>query len=158
MYLPAMPGLATAFGVDMARVQVTLSVFFFGVALGQIFYGPLSDRFGRRPLLLFGLALYTLASAACALAASVDQLIVGRLLQSMGACSGMVIATAVVRDRFAPREGAIMLSRMVLIMGAAPILAPLLGGFVLTVFDWRAIFWMLTAYGAVLTTAIALFL
>ena len=147
IYLPSLPTLVRYFGTTDATVQLTLPVFFIGLALGQLFYGPLSDRYGRRPPLLAGIALYTLASAACALAPSIEALLVGRFVQALGGCAGMTIAMAVVRDRFDPREGARTLSLLMLVMGVAPILAPLAGGWILVLAGWQAIFWLLTLFG-----------
>jgi DHA1 family bicyclomycin/chloramphenicol resistance-like MFS transporter len=158
MYLPSLPSLTQSFATDATRVQLTLSAFFLGLSIGQVFYGSLADRYGRRPMLLIGMVLFVLASIGCATATSVDALIVWRFLQALGSCSGMVIATAVVRDLYGPAEGAHMISRMMLVMGAAPILAPLLGGLVLTLFGWQAIFWFLVLYGATLSVALATFL
>ena len=154
MYLSAMPSLAESLATDATRVQLTLSAFFLGLSMGQVFYGSLADRYGRRPLLLIGMLLFIVASTGCAMATSVEALIVWRFLQAAGACAGMVITNAVVRDRFNPIEGAHMISRMMLVMGAAPILAPLLGGFILTTLGWEAIFWALALYGVVLLVAI----
>jgi DHA1 family bicyclomycin/chloramphenicol resistance-like MFS transporter len=158
MYLPALPALAESFATNATRVQLTLSAFFLGLSIGQVFYGSLADRYGRRPMLLIGMVLFVLASIGCATATSVDALIVWRFLQALGSCSGMVIATAVVRDLYSPAEGAHMISRMMLVMGAAPILAPLLGGFVLSLFGWQAIFWFMVFYGVALSVALATFL
>ena len=144
------------FGTTDATVQLTMPVFFIGLALGQLFYGPLSDRYGRRPPLLAGIALYTLASAACALAPSIETLLVGRFVQALGGCAGMTIAMAVVRDRYDPREGARTLSLLMLVMGIAPILAPLAGGWILVLFDWQAIFWLLTVFGLACFLAVLL--
>lgn len=156
MYLPSLPTLAQSLEVDPSRVQLTLSSFFIGVAGGQLLHGPLSDRYGRRPLMLIGLLLYVLASAGCAMATSVGMLTVLRFIQALGACAGMVISLAVIRDSFPPQDGARMISRMMLVLGVAPILAPLLGGQLLAWFGWRAIFWFLTLYGAVLLAAVAI--
>ena len=158
MYLPSLPSLAQSLAADPASVQLTLSTFFVGVALGQLLHGPLSDRFGRRPLMLIGLVLYVLASIGCALATSVEALIGLRFLQAIGACAGMVISLAVIRDSFAPTEGARMISRMMLIHGAAPILAPLIGGLLLGLFGWRAIFWFLGLYGVLCVAGVTVFL
>jgi DHA1 family bicyclomycin/chloramphenicol resistance-like MFS transporter len=147
IYLPSLPTLVRYFQTTDATVQLTLPVFFVGLALGQLFYGPLSDRFGRRPPLLVGIALYVLASAACALAPTIETLLVARFVQALGGCAGMTIALAVVRDRYDPREGARTLSLLMLVMGLAPILAPLAGGWILVLLDWQAIFWVLTAFG-----------
>lgn len=148
MYLPALPELARSLEVDPSRVQLTLSSFFVGVAGGQLLHGPLSDRYGRRPLMLIGLVLYVLASIGCAMSTSILALTVFRFVQALGACAGMVISLAVIRDSVSPQEGAKMISRMMLVLGLAPILAPLIGGQILGWFGWRAIFWVLTAYGA----------
>ena len=153
MYLPSFPTLAQALATDPASVQRTLSVFFIGLALGQLVYGPLSDRYGRRWPLLMGLGLYTLASAGCALAASIQQLIAWRGLQALGGCAGVVMARAVVRDVFGPREQARVLSSLLLVMGVAPILAPLVGGWMLVHAGWRSIFGVLVAFGAACSVA-----
>jgi len=156
IYLPSLPTLVRAFGTTDATVQLTLPAFFLGLALGQLFYGPLSDRYGRRPPLLIGIALYTLASAACAAAPSVEALLVGRFVQALGGSAGMTIAMAVVRDRFDPREGARTLSLLMLVMGVAPILAPLVGGWILVLFGWQAIFWVLALFGLLCFLAVLL--
>lgn len=148
MYMPALPTIADSLGAPLARVQLTLATFFIGLSLGQLLWGPLADRFGRRPPMLAGIALYTLSSAACALADSVNALMVLRFVQSIGSSCGMVIVLAVVRDCFPPQGAARMLARLMLVMGVAPVLAPLLGGQVLLWFGWRAIFWFLTLAGA----------
>ncbi|HTV01703.1 MAG TPA: multidrug effflux MFS transporter [Luteitalea sp.] len=154
MYLPSFPVLTQALGTDAAAVQRTLSVFFIGLALGQLVYGPVSDRVGRRRPLLAGLALYTAASIGCALAGSIGQLVFWRGLQALGGCAGVVMARAVVRDVFGPREQARVLSSLLLVMGVAPILAPLVGGWLLTVAGWRAIFGVLVVFGAVTWIAV----
>ena len=118
IYLPSLPTLVRTFGTTDGAVQLTLPAFFLGLALGQLFYGPLSDRYGRRPALLIGIALYTLASAACALAPSIEALLAGRFVQALGGSAGMTIAMAVVRDRFDPREGARTLSLLMLAPGS----------------------------------------
>ena len=148
MYLPALPALGLAFATDAAHVQYTLTSYFVGLALGQIFYGPTADRYGRRRPLLVGLALYTLASAACVVTTSMDTFIALRFFQAAGGCACMVITLAVVRDLFEPLEAARMLSRLMLVMGVAPILAPLAGGYLLIWFGWHAIFLFLALYGA----------
>lgn len=155
MYLPAFPALQADLATDAASVERTLSVFFIGLAVGQLLYGPASDRHGRRLPLLAGLALYTIASAGCALAGSIGQLQAWRALQAFGGCAGVVTARAVVRDVFGPREAARVLSSLLLVMGVAPILAPIVGGWVLAALGWRALFGVLFAFGLVLWIATA---
>lgn len=146
MYLPGLPTLERALNTDSGGVQRTLSVFFLGLAIGQLILGPMSDRFGRRGPLLVGNLLYIGASVACALAPSIDSLIAARFVQAFGSCAGMVISRAMVRDLFEPREGARVMSLLMLVTGVAPILAPLMGGYVLAWFDWHAIFWFLAIF------------
>ncbi|MDE2356176.1 MAG: multidrug effflux MFS transporter [Alphaproteobacteria bacterium] len=147
MYLPGLPAIGRAFHAPPGAAQASLSSFFLGLAIGQFFYGPASDRWGRRGPLLFGTALYLAASLACAAAPSLPVLVAARFVQGLGACAGQVIARAVVRDRFAHQEGARILSQLMLVMGLAPILAPLAGGALLAVSSWRAIFWVMTSFG-----------
>lgn len=154
MYLPAFPTIAAELHTDMGAVQRTLSTFFIGLAIGQLFYGPLSDRFGRKPPLYFGLTLYTGAALLCSFSTSIDALQWGRLLQALGGCSGMVIARAVVRDRCDPISTAKIMSLIMLVMGVAPILAPLLGGLILQWLHWRVIFGVLAGFGVVCLFAI----
>jgi DHA1 family bicyclomycin/chloramphenicol resistance-like MFS transporter len=148
MYLPALPEMTEALGADDAMGQLTLSVFLVGVALAQLFYGPLSDRIGRRGPLLFGTALFALASAACGLAMNMEMMLVFRLLMALGGAAGMVLARAVVRDLFYGQEMADFFSLLMVLMGAAPILAPLIGGQLLLFGHWRVIFAVLFAAGA----------
>lgn len=153
MYLPAFPAIAAGLPADPAAVQATLATYFAGTALGQLGYGPLSDRVGRKPALMLGLAVFALASVGCALTASVDSLIWLRLGQGLGGCAGMVVARAIVRDVTTGHDSIRLMAQLMLVMGLAPILAPSLGGLLLTVADWRAIFWVLAAYGAGLALA-----
>lgn len=148
LYLPSLPGLLRHFDADIAEVQLTLSVFLVGLAVGQLVYGPLSDRFGRRPVLLGGLLLYVVASVICALAPSVPALIAARLLQATGACAGPVVCRAVVRDVHGREGAARILSYMGAAMALAPALGPILGGFVEAWLGWRANFAILSIYGA----------
>jgi DHA1 family bicyclomycin/chloramphenicol resistance-like MFS transporter len=154
-YLPALPTIARELETTAALVQASLSVYFVGIALGQAVYGPLSDRFGRKPALYAGLGLFILASLGCALAPRVEALIAFRFLQALGGCAPLVVPRAVVRDHFDQRDSVRMLSVLVLVMGVAPILSPLLGGQLLVRFGWRSIFWAHAAYGAVWLGAVA---
>jgi DHA1 family bicyclomycin/chloramphenicol resistance-like MFS transporter len=156
MYLPSLPALARDLGGAPAAAQQTVAAFFIGLALGQLVYGPLSDRLGRRPPLLFGIGLFLLATAGCALAPNLPSLIGLRFVEAIGGCAGVVVARAVVRDRCDPQETARVFSILMLIMGVAPILAPLLGGFVLAFAGWRAIFWVLFGFGALTGLAVLL--
>lgn len=149
MYLPALPAIQQHFGADTASTQFTLAAFFIGLAVGQLIYGPLSDRIGRRGPLLFGLIVYTLASAACMFAPDIQALTGLRLVQALGGCAGMVMSRAMVRDRFEPQEMARILSALVLVMGVAPILAPMVGGQVFVAVGWQAIFGVLALFGAI---------
>jgi DHA1 family bicyclomycin/chloramphenicol resistance-like MFS transporter len=155
MYLPSLPALRAHFSVDAAATQLTLSAYFIGLALGQLIYGPVSDRFGRHKPLLFGLGLYALVSLSCTYAPSMDSLILLRFLQALGGCAGMVITRAMVRDRFPPQEMARVLSTLVMVMGAAPILAPLIGGQIFLLMGWRAIFLVMMLYSLACFSAIA---
>lgn len=147
MYLPGLPAIAREFGTDTASAQLTLAVFFVGMALGQAFYGPIADRVGRRRPLLFGCGLFAAASIACALAPTLSSLVALRFVQAIGGCAGVVLARSVVRDLFDERESARMYSFLMLVMGLAPITAPLIGGQLLVAFGWRAIFFALSAFG-----------
>lgn len=147
MYLSGLPTIAREFHTEISAVQQTLSVFFIGLALGQVIYGPLSDQLGRRRPLLFGCTLYSLACIGCALAFSIESLVVFRFIQALGGCAGVVIARSIVRDLFNQRESAQMYSLLMLVMGLAPITAPLLGGQILVIFGWRAIFLTLCGFG-----------
>jgi MFS transporter, DHA1 family, multidrug resistance protein len=147
MYLPALPAIARELETSAAAVQVSLAVYFIGIAVGQAFYGPLSDRWGRKPALYFGLALFIVSSIGCALATGVRPLIALRFLQALGGCAPLVIPRAVVRDYFDQRGSVRMLSVLILVMGLAPILAPFIGGQLLVTFGWRSVFWVLAAYG-----------
>lgn len=157
-YLPTFPALALAFATDVEQVQLTLAVYFVGLAGGQLIYGPLADRFGRRRPLLFGVALFSLASAICALATSLEWLIAARFLQALGGCAGMVISRAVVRDLCDPLASAKVFSQLMLVMGLAPILAPLAGGMLLAQFGWQSIFVCLTVFSALCGLALACWL
>ena len=149
MYLASLPAIGRSLHASPAQTQGTVAAFLAGMAIGQVFYGPASDRLGRRAPILLGAAIFTLASAGCALATTPEWLLVARFVQALGACAGGVVSRAVVRDRFGHTETARMLSLMMLIMGLAPILAPLLGSALLNFGGWRLNFWFMTAFGVV---------
>lgn len=155
LYLPSLPAIAQAFGTGPSRVQLTLSAFLIGFAAGQIVYGPLSDRLGRKPVLLAGLGLFLLGSAACALAPTVEALIAARAVQALGAAGPIVLARAMVRDLYeGPRAGR-ELSRMGTIMGLVPALAPVLGGLIEIAAGWRYAFLAMLFYGMALLAHVA---
>ncbi|MDB5464202.1 MAG: drug resistance transporter, Bcr/CflA subfamily [Phenylobacterium sp.] len=147
MYLPSLPAIGAGLHASAGETQATVSAFLAGMAVGQLFYGPAADRLGRRPPILLGTVIFVAASIACGFAASPAMLIGGRFVQALGACAGGVVARAVVRDRFGHTETARMLSLLMLIMGLAPILAPLLGGALLGLGGWRLNFWFMAAFG-----------
>ncbi|HZQ75602.1 MAG TPA: Bcr/CflA family multidrug efflux MFS transporter [Burkholderiales bacterium] len=158
MYLPALPGIASEYAVQAARVQHTLSAYLFGLAMGQLLFGPLADRFGRKGPMLAGLGLYALASVGCALAANIESFVLMRIAQALGGSSGMVVIRAIIRDRFDALQSARVLSLMMLVMGAAPILAPLAGGWILVNSSWHWIFGFQAAFALLCIGAVALFL
>jgi DHA1 family bicyclomycin/chloramphenicol resistance-like MFS transporter len=153
LYLPTLPIIAHDFAVSPAKVQLTFSAFFIGMALGQLVYGPASDRIGRRPAILFGCLVYVIASLACAFAPSVDWLIAGRFAQALGCCAGMVVARAVVRDRYDHRDSARIFSLLVLVLSVAPLVAPSVGGWLASAISWRAVFVALAAIGTTIGAA-----
>jgi DHA1 family bicyclomycin/chloramphenicol resistance-like MFS transporter len=142
MYLPSFPALAADLHTEIGQVQLTLGTFLVGLAIGQAFYGPISDRYGRKAPLYIGLTLYGAAAAGCALAGSVESLMLWRFLEALGGCTGLVVSRAVIRDRLEAKDSARAFSSLMLVMGLAPILAPLIGGAVLSALGWRAIFWI----------------
>lgn len=158
LYLPALPVLEQVFDTDVAAVQLTLSVFLVGFALSQLVYGPLSDRYGRRPILLGGVAVFVVASFACAVVDTIDQLIAARFFQACGACSAPVLSRAVVRDVFQREEAARMLSYIATAMAVAPAVAPMIGGWLTATYGWRANFLLLTGFGVVVLAGAAVLL
>lgn len=140
LYLPAMPQLEEVFHASASAVESTMVLYLAGFAVGQLLYGPLTDRFGRKPPLYFSLALFTVSSAACAFVPSIAWMSVLRLFQAVGACGGSVVARAVVRDVFPASEMRRVFSMLVLVLGVSPILAPLLGSYLLLWFGWKAAF------------------
>ncbi|HEY5210059.1 MAG TPA: multidrug effflux MFS transporter [Stellaceae bacterium] len=149
--LPAMPAMGAEFAASPERVQLTLSVFMFGYALGQILAGPLSDRYGRRPMLLIGLSVYTLSGLGCALAGDIDTLIALRFVQALAAAVGPAMSRAIIRDYHGGPRASHMLSSVQLAMGFALVAAPILGSAILSFANWRGIFLFLAAFGATLT-------
>lgn len=158
MYLPALPEVTGALHAPAATVQLTLTACLAGMALGQLVVGPMSDKWGRRRPLLIGMVVYVLATAVCAFAPDAGLLIAFRLLQGLAGAAGIVIARAVVRDLYDGVEMARFFSTLMLISGAAPVVAPLIGGQVLRLTDWRGVFVVLTVVGLLLTLFVAKFL
>ncbi|MFD2265460.1 multidrug effflux MFS transporter [Lacibacterium aquatile] len=154
MYLASLPGLGIYFSAGPERVQLTLSVFLVGFAVSQLIYGPLADRFGRRPVILGGLVLFALATAACAFAPSLELLIAARLAQAIGGCAGPVLGRAVVRDIYTKEEAARALALLGAAMSAAPALAPVLGGVLEAHFGWRANFVVLTVFAVAVVSLV----
>jgi DHA1 family bicyclomycin/chloramphenicol resistance-like MFS transporter len=143
MYLPAFPSIAGSLHTDVSSVALSLSSFFIGISAGQLLYGPFLERYGRKPPVYVGLCLYFAASVGCALAQSVNALIVLRLFQAVGGCVGMVAARAMVRDLFDAKENAKVFSLLMLVVSVSPIIAPTLGGYITSAFGWRYVFAML---------------
>jgi DHA1 family bicyclomycin/chloramphenicol resistance-like MFS transporter len=158
MYLPAFPSIEASFHAPPGSAQLTLAAWFAGLAIGQFSQGTLSDRFGRKRPLIVATSIYTLACLGCALAPTIGWLAAFRALSAIGASAGMVIPRAMVRDLAEGHAAAVMMSRLSLVMGAAPILAPTVGSVVLAIADWRGIFWILTAYGALCCVLVAFLL
>ena len=147
MYLPALPAIGQSLGADVTAVQLSLTAFFLSLGVGQLLYGPVSDMLGRKPPLYFGLVVFTLASIGCALATSIEMLIVLRFIQGLGAAAGMAIPRAVVRDLHTGNEAARLMSLLILVFSVSPILAPLAGSAVIAVTGWRGVFWGVTLAG-----------
>ncbi|WP_105419461.1 multidrug effflux MFS transporter [Neorhizobium sp. T25_27] len=149
MYLPALPTISVNLNADSHEVQASLISFFVAMAVSQIVYGPVSDMFGRKKPLYVGLALYAIGAVGCALSPSIEWLIAFRFLQGMGACAGVVISRAIVRDLHTGPAAAQLMSRLMLVFSVSPILAPLAGSIVTVFGDWRLIFWVMVGAGAV---------
>jgi DHA1 family bicyclomycin/chloramphenicol resistance-like MFS transporter len=147
MYLPSLPDIARLLGASTAQAQLTISSYLIGFAVGQIFYGPLADRHGRKPVLMGAMALYCAASLACALSTSIEMLIAARALQALGGSGGIVLARAIVRDLYSGARAGRELSLIGAVMALAPVLAPLLGGVLQTGFGWRSVFFTLVGGG-----------
>lgn len=150
MYLPALPRMTDDLHTSVDQMQLTLSVFFAGFAVAQLLYGPLADRFGRKPIMMAGLAIFSLASIGCAMATTVEQLTAFRFVQALGACGGPVLGRTMVRDIHGPEKAAPVLALIGTIMALAPAVAPVFGGGLIIWFDWQAIFLFLAFFGFVL--------
>ena len=137
-------------------MQLTLSTFFVGMALGQLFFGPLSDRIGRRPTILIGCAVYVAASLFCALAPTIEALVAGRFFQALGCCAAMVTCRAIVRDRYDHRDSARIFSLLMLVLAIAPLLAPTVGGWIAAAAGWHAVFYAFVAVGVAISAAVGL--
>jgi len=144
MYLPGFKAIALDLQTTIEHIQLSLTSFFIGIAGGQIIYGPLLDRFGRKSPLLIGLVIYIAASIGCVFIQSADGLIFLRLIQALGSCAGMVASRAMVRDYFPPTETAKIFSMLMLVIGISPILAPTMGGYIIEIWGWHYIFVFLT--------------
>ena len=149
-YLPAFSGIAGSLGATPVQMQQTLSAYLFGFAFMSLFHGAISDSLGRRPVVLWGLAAFTLASAGCALSQSIGQLVFFRAMQGLSTGAGIVVARAVVRDMFAPAEAQKVMSQITIYFGVAPAIAPIVGGWLFVHLGWHSIFWFLTAVGVTL--------
>jgi DHA1 family bicyclomycin/chloramphenicol resistance-like MFS transporter len=158
MYLPGFPGIALDLHTTVARVGLSLSSFFVGISAGQLLYGPLLDRFGRKPPLYLGLALYVVASLGCLAVHNIEVLIALRFVQAIGSCAAAVASMAMVRDLFPVKDSAKVFALLILVVGTSPMLAPTLGGYVTAAFGWRGVFVALGGLGALLLLASALWL
>lgn len=156
VYLPSMPAMAVYFGVDFATIQLTLSLYLATVAVGQLIVGPLSDRFGRRPVILGGLLCFVVGTSVCLLAPSIGVLLAGRVLQALGGCAGLALSRAVVRDIYGREQAASMIGYVTMGMAVAPMLAPTLGGVLEALYGWRAGFAFLLVFGG-FTVSVAFF-
>src|ERR1041385_5864566 len=145
MYLPAFPSIAKGLNTDVSQVMLSLSSFFIGISVGQLVYGPLLERFGRKKPLYIGLVIYLLASIGCAFTNSVNSLIAFRFLQALGSCAGMVTSRAMVRDLFEVKDSAKVFSSLMLVVAVSPIIAPTVGGYVTAALGWRYVFAVLIA-------------
>lgn len=149
MYLPGFSKLVTSFNTDASHIEATISFFFLGLSVGQVIYGPLIDRFGRRKPLLAGISLFILATVGCLLVTDIQSFIALRLLQALGGCSGMIIGRAIVSDLFQEHEIARIMATLMIVMSMAPICAPLIGGWVVAHFNWQGVFAVLLLLGVI---------
>lgn len=152
-YIPAFSGIAHSLGATPVQMQQTLSAYLFGFAFMSLFHGAISDSLGRRPVVLWGLAAFTLASAGCALSQSIGQLVFFRAMQGLCTGAGIVVARAVVRDMFDPTQAQKVMSQITIYFGVAPAIAPIMGGWLFVHLGWHSVFWFLTGVGVVLWVA-----
>lgn len=152
-YIPAFSGIAKSIGATPVEMQQTLSAYLFGFAFMNLFHGALSDSFGRRPVVLWGLAVFTIASLGCALSQTIGQLVLFRALQGLSTGAGIVVSRAVIRDMFPPAEAQKVMAQVTIYFGVAPAIAPIVGGLLFVHAGWHAIFWFLVAVGVVLFAA-----
>ena len=158
MYLPALPVISAQFGVPAGSAQMTLSTYILGFALGQLFYGPMADSLGRKPVILGGTLIFAAAAVACALAQSIDQLIVMRFFHGLAAAAASVVINALMRDVYPKEEFSRMMSFVMLVTTIAPLVAPMVGGAVLVWFSWHAIFWILAIAALLASVMIFVFI
>lgn len=158
MYLPGFPEMADDLGTEIELLSLSLTAYFIGITIGQIIYGPLLDRYGRKKPLLIGFGIYVLAALGCAISPNISTFIAMRFLLALGGCAGMVATRAIIRDSFKTSEVARAFSALILVMGVAPILAPMLGGVILQSLGWPYIFFFLAAYALLILTFAGLFL
>jgi DHA1 family bicyclomycin/chloramphenicol resistance-like MFS transporter len=158
MYLPAMPSIQMHFGTTAARVQASLTVFLIGLAIGQASVGPMADRYGRRWPLMLGMALFVAGTLLILVAPVIEVLLMGRLLQAFGAAAGLVVPRAIVADRYSSESAARTYTILMQIMSVAPIFAPLAGSALLTLWDWRSVFWALLGFGLVCLVCVFFFI
>lgn len=158
MYIPGFPEMAAQFGVEETRVAFTMTTYFIGIAVGQLVYGPLIDKYGRKRPLLLALALYLVSSVGCALAPTIGTLAVLRFIQALGGSAGMVVSTAIITDVYPPERRSKAFSLMLLVMGVAPIIAPSLGSFIIAHWGWRMVFHLLALFTLLIIVWVAVFL
>jgi DHA1 family bicyclomycin/chloramphenicol resistance-like MFS transporter len=154
LYLPALPSMAGALHADMGMMELTIAGYLVGFSLGQLFWGPIGDRYGRRLPVVIGLVLFAVGSVGCALSANAWEIIGWRVIQAIGACAGVVLARAVVRDLYERDRAAQMLSTLIVVMAIAPLIGPMIGGQILRFASWQAIFWVLAGIGVLTIAAV----
>lgn len=150
IFIPSMPNLTASLGTNHTIAQLTLTLYLVAFALSQLVHGPLSDKYGRRPVLLIGIALYIISSLACSFAVNIEQLIIGRIFQAIGGCTGVVITRAIVRDLYQRDKAASILGYMTMVMALAPLTSPTIGGFIDQYSSWRGTFYFVSVMGIIL--------